>query len=67
MLMEMSTKENGSMIRLMAKELTHMQMEPTIMETGLMISNTDLEWNLGLMERNMKESTKMERKMGKES
>jgi hypothetical protein len=55
------------MIRLMVQELTHMQTELTIMETGLMISNMAMEWSLGLMEQNTRDNIEMERKMAKES
>jgi len=67
MLMEMSIKEIGKMIKLMVKELIHMLMEHIIMEIGLKINSMDLEWNLGLMEQNMKENIKMVRKMEEES
>jgi hypothetical protein len=55
------------MIKLTVRELTHTQMELTTMEIGLMTSSMEMGWSLGLMELSMRDSTKMERKMGKVS
>ena len=54
MQMAMSTKVSGLMIKLTAKEPTHMQMELTIMEIGLTISSMVMAWSLGQTVQNMK-------------
>jgi len=43
MLMEMSMKENGKMIKLMELEFTLTWMEPDIQDLGSKINNTVLE------------------------
>jgi len=55
------------MIKHMEKELTLMQMEHIIMVTGLMISNMDMVWRVGLMVPNMKDNIEMVKKMEKEN
>lgn len=55
------------MIRLTVRALIHMPMELTIKEIGLMISNVDLVWKLGLMVLDMKANILMERNMAEES
>ena len=65
--MVMYMKVNGSMTKLMEKELIPMLMELTTMETGLMISNMDTEWSPGLMVPSMKAIMLMVKKKAKES
>ena len=67
MLMEIYTKESGSMIKLMAKVFILMLMEQIIMVNGKMINSTDLELKSGLMEQFMKGIILKERKMEKEN
>ena len=55
------------MTKLMDKEHILMQMVHTTKETGWMTNNMVSEWSLGQMEQDMRVSTEMERKMGKES
>ena len=50
----MSTRDNGSMIKPMVKEPTHMLMELITTEIGSTISNMDSVWNHGLMVQNMR-------------
>jgi hypothetical protein len=47
MLMEMSMKANGSMIRPVGKEPIHIRMGPNTLESGKMISKMDLELSNG--------------------
>ena len=54
--MEIFTKENGKMIRLMGMEFTHIKMEQNMMANGWKISSTETVWKRGLMEQSMKES-----------
>jgi hypothetical protein len=56
-LMEMSTKENGLMIRLMVMELIHMLMELLMLVNGLKINNMEKVLKSGLMVPNMKDIT----------
>lgn len=67
MLMAMSMKVIGLMIKLKAKELTCIPMEHPTKETGLMISNTDMEKKHGLMGQFMKDTIKKARSMVKEN
>jgi len=54
--------ENGSMIRLKARELTLMRMALTIMVTGLTINSMDGAWSLGLMVLSTKANIEMAKK-----
>jgi hypothetical protein len=47
MLMEMSMKASGSMIRPVGKEPIHIRMGPNTLESGKMISKMDLELSNG--------------------
>jgi hypothetical protein len=55
------------MIKLTAKELTHMLMALTIMATGLMINSTDSAWSHGLMVLSTKDNTRTAKKTERES
>lgn len=59
MLMEMSTKVNGSMIRPAGKEPILIKMEPNTLESGKTISKMDSESSSGWMDKFMKENTRM--------
>lgn len=62
MLMEISMKESGLMIRQMEKECIPMQMEQSTMETGSTINSMEREWNNGQMELSMKVNTVKEKR-----
>jgi len=60
---EMSTRENGSMIKLTVKEHTLTQTERSMLVTGRTTSSMDSDLRLGQMVLSMKESTTRARKM----
>ena len=64
-LMEIYTRASGSTIKRKVQALIHMQMEPTMKVNGRMISNMGTELSHGQMVRDMRASTKMERKKDK--
>lgn len=57
MLMEMSTKENGKMIRLMGKECIQTMMAAVILDNGLKTSNMVMEYKNGEMDPHIKGKT----------
>lgn len=65
MLMEISMKANGSMIRPRDKAPILMQTEHTMKESGSTTSNMDMESNHGLMVPDMKVIMKMVKKRAK--
>ncbi len=60
-------KENGKMIKQLAKESTFIIMELFLKEIGLKIANTDREKRSEEMVLNMKENIIMDRRMEKEN
>lgn len=63
MLMEVSSRVIGKTTKLMAKDILNMLMEVSTKENGLMICNTAMELKCGLMELNIKVTTRMEERM----
>jgi hypothetical protein len=59
-------KESGSMIKPKERECTFTKMEPLILVSGLMISSTVMEYKNGLMELNMKATSKKDSRKGME-
>lgn len=64
---KMCMRESGRMTKQMEKESISMQTEPSIMESGLMISSMEQGLSNGLMEQFMKVSITTERSMVRES
>jgi hypothetical protein len=64
---EISMKESGLTIRPTAMVPTPTRMVLNMWVNGRMTSRMDLECKNGPMAKNMKESTKMEQKLGRES
>jgi len=61
--MEMSMKGLGKMIKLMAMELSRASMVPSILESGRIINDTELVLKSYLTEHNMKDTLPQARKM----
>ena len=64
--MGMSSKVNGSTIRLMAMESICMRMEPGMRDIGKMICKMATEWRLGLMGLSTRATIKKAKNMVKE-
>ena len=62
MLMAISMKVNGKMIKPMAREHFYTLMGLIIMEIGSMINKMELVWSVGKMEPNLKAIILMEKK-----
>ena len=67
MLMAISMKDNGKMIKHMGKEHFYMLMEHIIMVIGSMINKMEQVWSVGKMEPNLKVIMLMVKKKDKES
>lgn len=65
LLMEIASRESGSMIRLMDSERIFIETGRFIKDIGLIICRMDREWRTGLMEASIKDSIKMVRNMEK--
>ena len=63
MLMEIFTKGNGLMIKLMAMEHINMLTAQLMLVSGLRTSNTELVLKNGQMEQSMKDNIRTERNM----
>lgn len=64
--MEIFSKENGLMIKLMVMEYISMQMEPVMKDIGRMIYRMDMVLNHGQIVQNMKVIIKKDKSMAKE-
>lgn len=63
----MFMKVNGRTIKRMVSESIRIPMEPHMKDIGLRTNSTAMEQRLGLMERNIEENIKKERRMGKDN